>query len=85
MNDFNYNEALSLIISLWSVDLSQKNLKLNLGQKDKDDIIQKLDEQTKELLSMIQQQIKEQNAILYEQTKLLKEIKKNILLGNNGE
>lgn len=85
MNDFNYNEVLSLIISLWSVDLSQKNLKLNLGQKDKDDIIQKLDEQTKELLSMIQQQIKEQNSILYEQTKLLKEIKKNILLGNNGE
>lgn len=85
MNDYNYNEVLSLIISLWSVDLSQKNLKLNLGQKDKDDIIQKLDEQTKELLEMIQQQIKEQNAILYEQTKLLKEIKKNILLGNNGE
>lgn len=85
MNDFNYNEVLSLIISLWSVDLSQKNLKLNLGQKDKDDIMQKLDEQTKELLGMIQQQIKEQNAILYEQTKLLKEIKKNILLGNNGE
>lgn len=85
MNDFNYNEVLSLIISLWSVDLSQKNLKLNLGQKDKDDIMQKLDEQTKELLSMIQQQIKEQNSILYEQTKLLKEIKKNILLGNNGE
>ena len=77
MNDYNYNEVLSLIISLWSVDLSQKNLKLNLGQKDKDDIIQKLDEQTKELLEMIQQQIKEQNAILYEQTKLLKEIKKN--------
>ena len=85
MNDFNYNEVLSLIISLWSVDLSQKNLRLNLGQNDKDDIMQKLDEQTKELLSMIQHQIKEQNAILYEQTKLLKEIKKNILLGNNGE
>ena len=85
MNDFNYNEVLSLIISLWSVDLSQKNLKLNLGQNDKDDIMQKLDEQTKELLSMIQQQIKEQNSILYEQTKLLKEVKKNILLGNNGE
>ena len=67
-------EMLSIILALWGIDLSYKNLKLNLGQEDKDDIMQKLDEQTTVLLSDIHNQLEMQNAMLNEQTELLKKI-----------
>lgn len=67
-------EMLSIILALWGIDLSYKNLKLNLGQEDKDDIMQKLDEQTTVLLSDIHNQLEIQNAMLNEQTELLKKI-----------
>lgn len=74
-NNLSGIELLSLILAFWSIDLSYKNLSLNLGQTDKDDIMKKLDEQTKELLKDIHKQLDKQNKILAEQTKLLKEIK----------
>lgn len=67
-------EMLSIILALWGIDLSYKNLKLNLGQEDKDDIMQKLDEQTTVLLSDIHNQLEMQNAMLNEQIELLKKI-----------
>lgn len=67
-------EMLSIILALCGIDLSYKNLKLNLGQEDKDDIMQKLDEQTTVLLSDIHNQLEMQNAMLNEQTELLKKI-----------
>lgn len=72
--ELSFAEMLSLILALWGIDLSYKNLKLNLGQEDKDDIMQKLDEQTTVLLSYIHKQLEIQNAILKEQTELLKNI-----------
>lgn len=72
--ELSFAEMLSLILALWGIDLSYKNLKLNLGQEDKDDIMQKLDEQTTVLLSDIHKQLEIQNAILNEQTELLKNI-----------
>lgn len=72
--ELSFAEMLSLILALWGIDLSYKNLKLNLGQEDKDDIMQKLDEQTTVLLSDIHKQLEMQNAILNEQTELLKNI-----------
>lgn len=72
--ELSFAEMLSIILALWGIDLSYKNLKLNLGQEDKDDIIQKLDEQTTVLLSDIHNQLEMQNAMLNEQTELLKKI-----------
>ena len=72
--ELSFAEMLSIILALWGIDLSYKNLKLNLGQEDKDDIIQKLDEQTTVLLSDIHNQLEMQNAMLNEQTELLKNI-----------
>ena len=72
--ELSFAEMLSLILALWGIDLSYKNLKLNLGQEDKDDIMQKLDEQTTVLLSYIHKQLEIQNSILNEQTELLKNI-----------
>lgn len=72
--ELSFAEMLSIILALWGIDLSYKNLKLNLGQEDKDDIIQKLDEQTTVLLSDIHNQLEIQNAMLNEQTELLKKI-----------
>lgn len=72
--ELSFAEMLSIILALWGIDLSYKNLKLNLGQEDKDDIMQKLDEQTTVLLSDIHNQLEIQNAMLNEQTELLKKI-----------
>lgn len=72
--ELSFAEMLSIILALWGIDLSYKNLKLNLGQEDKDDIMQKLDEQTTVLLSDIHNQLEMQNAMLNEQTELLKKI-----------
>lgn len=72
--ELSFAEMLSIILALWGIDLSYKNLKLNLGQEDKDDIMQKLDEQTTVLLSDIHNQLEMQNAMLNEQTEILKKI-----------
>ena len=47
MDNISQFDYLALILALWGIDLSYKNLNLNLGQEDKADIMQKLDEQTK--------------------------------------
>ena len=76
MNNENLSfiEIFSCMLAIWGIDLSYKNLYLNLGQQDKDDLMQKLDEQTTLLLDDIHKQLELQNNILNEQTKLLKSI-----------
>lgn len=68
-------DFLSLILACWGIDLSYKNLKLNLGQEDKDDIMKKLDEQTTALLSDIHKELERQNKMLEEQTEILRKLK----------
>lgn len=72
-------DFLSLILACWGIDLSYKNLKLNLGQEDKDDIMQKLDKQTAELLSNIHKELEKQNKMLEEQTEILKKLAERMI------
>lgn len=74
MDNISQFDYLALILALWGIDLSYKNLNLNLGQEDKADIMQKLDEQTTQLLSNINIELKKQNIMLEEQTELLNKI-----------
>ena len=72
-------DFLSLILACWGIDLSYKNLKLNLGQQDKDDIMQKLDKQTTEMLSDIHKELEKQNKMLEEQTEILKKLAERMI------
>ena len=72
-------DFLSLILACWGIDLSYKNLKLNLGQQDKYDIMQKLDKQTTEMLSDIHKELEKQNKMLEEQTEILKKLAERMI------
>ena len=61
MND-NFLDALALVGFIIGV----MNYNENLSQSDKDDIMEKLDKQTTELLTAIKEDIKEQNDMLRE-------------------
>ena len=60
--DQNFMDALALVGFIVGI----ANYNENLSQSDKDDIMEKLDNQTKELLEKIQAEIKRQNRMLEE-------------------
>lgn len=68
-NDESLNDmaAVSFLIGM-------ANYEENLTQNDKDDIMQKFDDQTKDVLGKINKELQHQNEMLNEQTLLLKKI-----------
>lgn len=60
-------------ISIASLFLSIKNYEENLSQSDKDDLMSKLDDQTKQILNQLTDEIENQNKMLKEILKLLRE------------
>ena len=60
----NYNQDLMDSMAIVSFLIGIANYNENLSQSDKDDIMQKLDEQTKVLLEHIEQLLEEQNKML---------------------
>ena len=58
--------------------IGMANYEENLTQNDKDDIMQKFDEQTKDVLGKINKELQHQNKLLDEQTLLLKKIMEKV-------
>lgn len=59
-----YNENFLDALALVSFIVGIANYEENLTQSDKDDLIQKLDRQTKEILENIQTEVEKQNEML---------------------
>lgn len=68
-----YNQDLLDIIQIVSFVVGVQNYKENLTQNDKDDIMNHLDKQTKEILIGVKAELERQNAMLEE---ILKQVKK---------
>ena len=62
MYDQNFLDAIALVSFIVGI----MNYQENLTQSDKDDIINHLDQQTKDILSEVQAKLEEQNAMLKE-------------------
>ena len=62
MYDQNFINAIQIV----SLILDVMNLKENLTQSDKDDIMNHLDQQTTDILSKVQEALEEQNEMLRE-------------------
>lgn len=60
----NPNDNLLNAIQIVSFIIGVLNYNENLTQNDKDDIMQKLDQQTKEILQNVEKQLQEQNVLL---------------------
>ena len=60
----NYNQNFMDAMAMVSFLIGVANYNENLSQSDKDDIMEKLDEQTKELLEHIEKLLEEQNKML---------------------
>ena len=60
----NYNQNFMDALALVGFMVGIANYNENLSQSDKDDIMQKLDEQTKELLEGVKAELEEQNRML---------------------
>ena len=60
----NPNDNLLNAIQIVSFIVGVLNYNENLTQNDKDDIMQKLDQQTKEILQNVEKQLQEQNVLL---------------------
>ena len=58
------NDNLLNAIQIVSFIIGVLNYNENLTQNDKDDIMQKLDQQTKEILQNVEKQLREQNDLL---------------------
>lgn len=69
MNE-NFMDALSLV----SFAVSMENLQQNLTQNDKDDLMGKLDEQTRDVLGQIHEELEEQNRVLRDISSKLDEV-----------
>lgn len=61
-----YNQDMLDTLSLLAFVIGLANYRENLSQSDKDDIMNKLDEQTKDILIELTTAIEEQNAMLKE-------------------
>ena len=61
------------ILSIVSFYIGLKNYQENLSQSDKDDLMNKLDTQTKEILQELSAEIEKQNVMLERILKLLEE------------
>ena len=68
--DENFMDALALA----SFAIGIANYEENLTQSDKDDLMGKLDEQTKDLLGQIHNEVEEQNRVLRDISKKLDEV-----------
>lgn len=68
-----YNQDLIDIIQIVSFVVGVQNYRENLTQNDKDDIMNHLDQQTKEILIGVRSELERQNAMLDE---ILKQVKK---------
>lgn len=60
----NQNDNLLNAIQIVSFIVGVLNYNENLTQTDKDDIMQKLDQQTKDILQNVEKQLQEQNVLL---------------------
>lgn len=60
-------------IAIASFFLSMKNYEENLSQSDKDDLMSKFDEQTKDILNQLNEEIEKQNQMLEKILKKLEE------------
>lgn len=61
-----FNEDMLDALTLVSFMIGVANYNENLTQSDKDDIMKSLDQQTKDILTQIEAQLKEQNEMLEE-------------------
>lgn len=61
-----YNQEVLDAVALVSFIISVANYDENLTQSDKDDIMSRLDEQTKDILERVEKSLEEQNAMLRE-------------------
>ena len=61
-----YDEDLMDAMAITSFIVGIANYKENLTQSDKDDIMDRLDRQTKDILERIEKDLEEQNAMLRE-------------------
>lgn len=68
------NENFMDALSLASFAIGMENLEQNLTQNDKDELMSKFDEQTKEVLEDLHQAVEEQNVVLRDISNKLDEI-----------
>ena len=61
-----YNQNVLETVALISFLVDVANYRENLTQNDKDDIMQKLDKQTTDILQKVEDALEEQNAMLQE-------------------
>ena len=78
MND-NFMDAVNLVSFLVGI----KNLQENLSQNDKQELMEKFDEQTRTLLQKVEDSVDEQNKMLSDLINLCNEILRR--LRNNAE
>ena len=64
-------------IAVTSFMIGVANYRENLTQSDKDEIINRLDQQTRDILSKVQKSLEEQNKMLREIMKVLEEKEKD--------
>ena len=69
-----YDQDFIAELNMLSLVIDLANYKENLTQNDKDDIMNRLDQQTKDILTEVQSALEEQNKMLEEQNKMLREI-----------